>query len=197
VIKPIVSSAALICALVALAAGPLGAAPSTGVDVTIRTSAGQIVVHLETVKAPVTTRNFLKYVDGHLYDGATFYRVLPPDLRGPANSPGVIQGGLGQSTRQRLPSIGLESTRTTGLHNTAGAISMARTSDPNSASSEFFICIGDESYYDAERSADGVGYAVFGKVIKGYDVVLKIQHSPSSYDQLQPPIKILSIRRTR
>lgn len=196
-IKRIVASVAVLCALGASAAGPLGAAPSAGVNVTIRTSAGQIVVHLETVKAPLTTRNFLKYVDGHLYDGGTFYRVLPPDLRGPASAPGVIQGGLGQSTRPRLPSIALESTRTTGLHNTAGAISMARTSDPNSASSEFFICVGDESFYDAQNNPDGVGYAVFGKVVKGYDVVLKIQHSPSAYDQLQPPIKILSIRRSR
>ena len=73
---------------------------------------------------------------------------------------------------------------------------MARTSDPNSASSEFFICVGDDSRLDAERSSDGVGYAVFGKVVKGMDVVLRIQHSPSVGDQLRPPVKILSIRRT-
>ena len=123
--------------------------------------------------------------------------MLPPDSSGPANTPGVIQGGLGQSTTRRLPPIGVERTSTTGLHNTDGAISMARTMDPNSASSEFFICVGDDSRLDAERSSDGVGYAVFGKVVKGMDVVLRIQHSPSVGDQLRPPVKILSIRRTR
>lgn len=193
-IKSILSNVALI---VLIASAPAAALPDKGVNVTIRTTAGPIVVHLATVKAPVTTRNFLKYVDAHLYDGASFYRVLPPDSSGPANTPGVIQGGLGQSITRRLPPIGVERTSTTGLHNTDGAISMARTMDPNSASSEFFICVGDDSRLDAERSSDGVGYAVFGKVVKGMDVVLRIQHSPSVGDQLRPPVKILSIRRTR
>lgn len=192
-INRIVSGIVLAFAFSALPAA--AAAPDKGVDVTIRTTAGQIVVHLETAKAPVTTRNFLKYVDGHLYDNASFYRVLPPDSSGPANAPGVIQGGLGPSGTHRLPSIPVESTKTTGLHNTSGAIAMARTNDPNSANSEFFICVGDDSYLDGQNSQDGVGYAVFGKVVKGYDVVLKIQHSPSIGDQLHPPVKILSIRR--
>lgn len=193
-IKRIVLGAALLASLGAL---PASAASDKGVNVLIRTTAGQIVVRLATDKAPLTTRNFLNYVDGHIYDGGIFYRVLPPDSSGPANTPGVIQGGLGPNGKRRLPSIPVESTRKTGLHNRDGAISMARTSDPNSANSEFFICVGDDSYLDADRSADGQGYAVFGKVVKGYDIVLKIQHSPSVGDQLQPPIKILSVRRTQ
>jgi len=193
VINRIVTSALLVLLL----ASPAPAASDKGVDVTIRTTAGQIVVHLDTAKAPLTTRNFLKYVDGHLYDGAPFYRVLPPDSSGPTNAPGVIQGGLGPSGKQRFPSIGVERTSTTGLHNTSGTIAMARTMDPNSANSEFFICIGDDSYLDAEHSQDGIGYAAFGKVVKGYDIAVKIQHSPSIGDQLHPPIKILSIRRSR
>ncbi len=179
-----------------LAASPALAASDRGVNVTIRTTAGQIVVHLETGKAPVTTRNFLKYVDAHRYDGGVFYRVLPPDSSGPANAPGVIQGGLGPAGTKRLPSIAVEKTSTTGLHNTDGAISMARTMDPNSANSEFFICVGDDTYLDADRTPDHVGYAVFGKVVKGMDVVRRIQHSPSVGDQLRPPVKILSIRRS-
>jgi peptidyl-prolyl cis-trans isomerase A (cyclophilin A) len=193
VIKRIVSLAALAACLLPF---PAAAASDKGVNVIIRTTAGNIVVRLATGRAPITTRNFLKLVDGHVYDrGAVFYRVLPPDSSGPANTPGVIQGGLGPGAPQRFKPIGVESTRTTGLHNRDGAISMARTQDPNSATTEFFICVGDDSYLDADKSQDGIGYAAFGKVIKGYDIVVKIQHSPSIGDRLQPPIRILGIRR--
>ena len=182
----------------ALVSVPLsaGAAAKT-VDVAIRTAQGTIVVRLEAAKAPVTVRNFLKYVDAKMYDNSTFYRSIASTGTGPRAAPGILQGGLERSGRKLLAPIAVETTSHTGLHNVNGAIAMARTSDPNSATSEFFICVGDDSYLDSDRQPDGKGYAVFGEVVRGFDVVLKIQHSPTEGDQLIPPVKILSVRRTK
>jgi peptidyl-prolyl cis-trans isomerase A (cyclophilin A) len=162
------------------------------VDVTIQTSAGTIVVRLDTAHAPGTTANFLHYVDAGAYNGATFYRTVSK-----ANEPGsqieVIQGGLNPQVPNPHP-IPLEPTSKTGLHNTDGAIAMARTSDPNSASTEFFLCIGDNRFLDA-GGPTGPGYAAFGKVIRGADVVRKIQRMHANGEMLAPPVRIVKMTR--
>jgi peptidyl-prolyl cis-trans isomerase A (cyclophilin A) len=176
----------------------LGAAPHAAkpVDVAIVTTSGTIVVRLETARAPRTSANFLRYVDARKYDGASFYRSVRAVFGQPVPRIQVLQGGLGQTpSAQPLAPIAIESTRTTGLHNTDGTVAMARTSDPNSAAAEFFINAADDRWLDADRFDDHQGYAVFGHVTRGRDVVAKIQTAPASGDSLTPPIKIVSIRR--
>lgn len=164
------------------------------VDVAIRTSAGTIVVRLDPAHAPVTTKNFLHYVDVGTYDGATFYRTVRHSSE-PASKIEVIQGGLNAHTANpMIRPIPLEPTSKTGLHNTDGAISMARTSDPDSATTEFFICIGDNRYLDA-GGPTGPGYAAFGKVIRGADVVRTIQRAHAAGQMLTPPVRIVKMSR--
>ena len=187
-----------LCAAAFLAApGASPAAPraSAPLDVTIQTSLGTIIVRLDRAHAPGTTANFLHYVDAGRYNGTTFYRTVSK-----ANQPGsqieVIQGGLNpQAPDPMIHPIPLEPTSKTGLRNTDGAISMARTRDPNSATTEFFVCIGDNRFLDA-GGPTGPGYAAFGKVIRGADVVRKIQHSPANGEMLAPPIRIIKMTRT-
>lgn len=166
------------------------------VDVAIVTTAGTIVVRLDTAKAPLTTANFLRYVDAHRYDGSAFYRTVRPIFGQPLPHIQVIQGGLehtpGAKTFDPIP---VEKTTTTGLHNAEGTVAMARTTDPNSATAEFFINAADDRGLDADRFSDGQGYAVFGHVVRGRDVVTKIQQSPANGQDLTPPIRILRIRR--
>jgi peptidyl-prolyl cis-trans isomerase A (cyclophilin A) len=184
-----------VLALAALLAGHSGAvAASATTDVAIRTSAGTIVVRLEAARAPITVRNFLHYVDTHAYDNATFYRTVRRATE-PQSRIEVIQGGLKEPGPTIKP-IPLEPTSKTGLHNVDGTIAMARTADPNSASTEFFIDIGDDRFLDAGGPL-GPGYAAFGKVIRGMDVVHKIHTAPASGETLTPPIKIISITRVR
>ncbi len=167
------------------------------VDVAIQTSSGTIVVALDTAKAPATTRNFLRYVDTHAYDGAAFYRTVR-SREGEPRSIEVIQGGLqGKRDAAKQPPIAVEKTETTGLHNTNATIAMARTADPNSTTSEFFINIGDDTVLDSEKFNDRYGYAVFGRVVKGYDVVLRIQRAAASGEALTPPIRINRVLRVR
>jgi peptidyl-prolyl cis-trans isomerase A (cyclophilin A) len=185
--------------LVALAvAAPLSgasAAPST-TDVAIRTSLGTIVVRLEAARAPVTVRNFLHYVDAHAYDGATFYRTVRRATEPQARIE-VIQGGLNpQTANPMIRPIELEPTSKTGLHNLDGTIAMARSAEPNSATTEFFIDIGDDRFLDAGGPL-GPGYAAFGKVIRGMDVVHRIHTANAGGESLTPPIRILSITRLR
>lgn len=167
--------------------------------VVIETSLGNIEVQLEPQKAPLTTANFLRYVDGGFYNGGVFYRTVTAD-----NQPDkktkieVIQGGVDPaSDKKRFPPIPLERTNHTGLHHTDGTISMARDV-PDSATSEFFICIGDQPSldYGGARNPDGQGFAAFGHVIKGMDIVRRIQMSPAQGQALTPPVRILEVRRT-
>jgi peptidyl-prolyl cis-trans isomerase A (cyclophilin A) len=193
-------------ALVTLSAALVGAAPPPApVDVAIVTTLGTIVVHLDRARAPLTTANFLRYVDDRTYDGATFYRSVPRRPRGRGRvTIAVIQGGLetklGDSAVNRLPTIRLEATTTTGLSNTDGTLAMARDTAPNTASSEFFINIGDDTVLDAQRFRDHHGYAVFGRVIEGMSVVRAIARSHAKPDPvmtalLAPPIRIVRVRR--
>jgi peptidyl-prolyl cis-trans isomerase A (cyclophilin A) len=164
-------------------------------QVVIETDLGKIVVEIYSDKAPITAENFLRYVKEDRFKGATFYRVVTPDNQ-PKNvvKIEVIQGGLGDDNPQALPPIQHETTDKTSILHKDGVISMARL-DPGSASSEFFICIGDQPELDfgGKRNPDGQGFAAFGKVIEGMDVVRKIQQQPSKDQYLVQPIKINSV----
>ncbi len=183
---------------VAAALTLLGAAPRAPkpVDVAIETSAGTIVVRVETAKAPLTSANFLRYVDAHKYDGSSFYRTVRPVFGQPMPRIQVVQGGLEQTPAAKpFAPIPVESTRTTGLHNTAGTLAMARTSEPNSATAEFFINAADDRWLDGDQFADHQGYAVFAKVVRGGDVVAKIHTAPANGEVLAPPIRIVRMHR--
>jgi peptidyl-prolyl cis-trans isomerase A (cyclophilin A) len=166
--------------------------------VLIKTELGDITVDIYEKDAPITAANFLKYVGNNLFDGATFYRVVTMDNQ-PNNDVKieVIQGGLGfGESEERFPPIEHETTVRTRIKHKDGVISMARN-EPGSASSEIFICINDQPELDfgGQRNPDGQGFAAFGKVIEGMDVVRKIQQQPAEGQMLNPKIKIFSIRR--
>jgi peptidyl-prolyl cis-trans isomerase A (cyclophilin A) len=191
--------AAIVLAAIVLAASTLigAAAPrASTVDVAIETSAGTIVVRLDVGKAPKTARHFLHAVDARLYDGTSFYRNVTRATM-PTAPFEVIQGGLGATAHSAMsPPIALEPTKVTGIHNTDGAIAMARTSDPDSATTEFFLDVGDARYLDAGGPLDP-GYAAFGHVVRGMDVVRKIHNAPTQADRLTPEIQIIHMRRVR
>lgn len=169
--------------------------------VAIQTDHGVIVVELEAEKAPVTSANFLRYVDAKKYDGGTFYRASR--TKGAPKS-GSIQGGPPVRVRRYAP-IAHESTRKTGLRHKAGSISMARN-EPGSATADFFICVSALPYLDAHPGAagDNQGFAAFGTVIKGLDVVKKILALPTpgipqtpgmKGQMLEPPVRIVGMKR--
>ena len=163
----------------------------------IKSSAGYITIELYSSKAPVTEANFLKYVDAHLYDGSSFFRAVTKNNQ-PKDSIKieVIQGGNVDSTKEFAP-IQLETTKQSGLHHKDGTISMARGT-PASATSSFFICINDQPSldYGGKRNPDGQGFAAFGKVIKGMDIVKKMQeHYPMQGQYFKPAVRIISIKR--
>ena len=176
-----------------LAAAPRAAKP---VDVALDTSAGTIVLRLETAKAPATSANFLRYVDAHRYDGASFYRTVRAVFGQQVPRIQVLQGGLEQTPgRQSFAPIAVEPTTKTGLHNVTGTVAMARTAEPNSATAEFFVNMADDRWLDADQFADHQGYAVFARVVRGQDVVAKIHGAPASGESLTPPVKILRVHR--
>jgi peptidyl-prolyl cis-trans isomerase A (cyclophilin A) len=166
--------------------------------VLFKTDFGEIVVEIYIKEAPITAANFLKYVKEDRFKGARFYRVVRMD-----NQPNneikieVIQGGL-QDDKHRLglKPIIHETTDETGILHKDATISMARM-EPGTANSEFFICIGDQPELDfsGNRNPDGQGFAAFGRVIKGMDVVRKIQKKPAEEQILRPVIKITAISK--
>jgi len=185
-----------ILAFVLMVAGTALAASQT--NVVIVTRLGEIVVAIDATHAPITATNFLRYVDGKYYDGGVFHRTVTlgnqPDK---AVKIEVIQAGIAESRKSEDgPPIILERTSKTGLQHRAGAISMARDG-PDTATSDFFICVTDqpELNYGGKRNPDGQGFAAFGHVVKGMDVVRKIQQQPAEGQQLNPPVEILSVRR--
>jgi peptidyl-prolyl cis-trans isomerase A (cyclophilin A) len=166
--------------------------------VVIETELGEIEVEIDSARAPVTATNFLRYVDQRFYDGGRVHRTVTP-----ANQPTndvkieVIQAGIDPARRgSGFPAIPLERTSVTGLSHTDGTVSMAR-SGPDTATSDFFICIGDQTSLDfgGKRNADGQGFAAFGRVVRGMDVVRKIQTSPAAAQRLTPPIAIRRVAR--
>ena len=160
--------------LAALTSVVLCAAPSLAMaqKIKLSTSLGDIVIELDAAKAPKSAENFLQYVkDGH-YDGTIFHRVIDNFmLQGGGMLPDMSQ----KPTRKPIP---LESRN--GLDNVRGSLAMARTSDPNSATAQFFINLKDNEFLNAGKAADGNGYAVFGKVVSGMDVVDKIRGVPTT-----------------
>ncbi|NQE61582.1 peptidylprolyl isomerase [Caulobacter sp. RHG1] len=203
----------LLAALGSLAAAPAAAqtlklapapiVPGAGdVLVNVQTSLGVITIALKVRQAPITTANFLRYVDEKRYDGATFFRA--------SKSPGsvdygLIQGGLQGDPAKVLPPIAHEPTSQTGLRHVDGTVSIARM-EPGSATSDFFICIGEAPYLDANPAAEGdnTGFAAFGQVVAGMDLVHKILNLPTpgvainpvmKGQILDPPVPIVSARR--
>jgi len=166
--------------------------------VSIETEYGAIEVIVDTVRAPITGVNFLRYVDQAFYDGGRFFRTVTTDNQ-PTDSIRieVIQGGINPDRAgQGFPAIPLEVTTKTGLRHRDGAISMARGA-PDTATSSFFICIGDQPSLDfgGHRNPDGQGFAAFGFVATGMEVVRRIHRSTAEAQNLQPPIGILRVRR--
>lgn len=163
-------------------------------QVSIATELGTLVIELYPEQAPITVNNFLRYVVEDRFANACFYRVVRADNQ-PNNKVkiAVIQGGLQADEHpQMLPPIPHETTQQTGLRHEDGTLSMARN-EPGTASSEFFICVGaqPELDYGGKRNPDGAGFAAFGKVIDGMDVVQKIHQSPAREQALEPVIQII------
>lgn len=146
--------------------------------VVLSTSLGAITLDLAADKAPITVANFLKYVDAKRLDGAVFYRAVHA---GSGSTTGLVQGGLRNDPTRVYPSIVHESTTTTGLRHIDGVISMARYA-PGSAQAEFFICVGDQPYLDADpaQPGDNLGFAAFGRVVEGMEVARAILAAPTS-----------------
>ncbi len=179
-------------------ARPLAAAAS--VTVVLRTGLGDVEIEVDAGHAPVTAANFLRYVDGGHYDGGRFHRTVRLD-----NQPGktvlieVVQAGANPTpARSGFAPIPLERTRDTGLRHRDGTVSMARDT-PDSATSDFFVCLGDQPELDfgGKRNPDGQGFAAFGRVVAGMDVVRRIQLAPADGQSLTPPVPIVSARRRR
>lgn len=188
----------------ALAALPAAAQqlPDNRPRVVLETSQGRIVLALEAEKAPATVANFLRYVENRRYDGGVFYRAMRDAT---VADWGLIQGGQARNDGRRFPPVIHEPTTLTGLKNRAGAISMARGA-LNSATSDFFILIADMPGLDADPSqpGDNFGFAPFGEVVEGMDIVRNIHQLPTS-DQaeveamrgqmLAEPVRITSMRK--
>lgn len=185
----------LCCVAYPVAAQDTGPAPGR-THLAIETSLGEILVELRGDRAPRTVENVLRYVDGGHFEGGEFHRTVH-DGNQPTDSVRieVIQGRAAPD-RPGFPPIALERTRDTGLEHLDGTLSMARAG-PDTATSSFFICIGDQPELDfgGRRNPDGQGFAAFGQVLRGMDVVRAIHASPAEGQQLTPPIRILSIRR--
>lgn len=168
--------------------------------VALDTSFGRIVLELETERAPITARNFLRYADQKRLDGIAFYRTVRV-----ADKFGFIQFGVDNDPKRVLPPIKHEPTTQTGVKHVNGAISTARFA-PGTARGEFTISVGDQPSLDADptRPGDNLGYAAFGRVVEGMDVVWKILDSPTSPtagegvmkgQMLSPKIRILKVTR--
>lgn len=165
--------------------------------VIIDTEPGNITVELYEKKAPVTVANFLRYVDSSLYDKSCFYRVVSSDnQQKDVVKIAVIQGGRWRDEDKGFPPIKHETTAITGILHKDGVISMAR-SEPGTATSEFFICIGDQPELDfgGKRNKDGQGFAAFGKVIAGMEVVRRIHEINAPIQYLEKKVVINKISR--
>ncbi len=166
-------------------------------EVEMITTLGKIVFEIDTIHAPVTANNFLNHVEKGKYKNAVFYRVVRPDNQ-PTNKTKieVIQGGLyADEEIDKIKPIAHETTKETGIKHLDGTLSMARN-EPGTASTEFFICVGDQSELDfgGKRNPDEQGFAAFGKVLEGMDVVRKIQIQKDKNQYLVEPIRILNMK---
>ncbi len=187
-------AALVVCALSLLCAQ----AGAQTVRVRVDTALGAFEVEIDPVRAPITVANFLKYVDGGFYDGGRVHRSarLETQAARPVKIE-VIQAGIDSARRSDgFPAIPLERTSMTGIIHKDGTISMAR-SGPDTAVSDFFICIGDQPSLDfgGARNPDGQGFAAFGRVVAGMDVVRAIHRAPADGENLTPPIAITRASR--
>ena len=195
-------TATLLMPLLAFGAAGVGLARSgpdrEPVRVVVETDMGTFELDVDIDRAPVTAANFLRYVDGGHYDGGAFFRTVHAD-----NQPddairiAVVQGGRRpDATVESFPPIPLERTSETGILHTDGAVSMAR-GGPDTATHSFFICIGDQPSLDfgGMRNPDGQGFAAFGTVVAGMDVVRAIHRAPYEAQQLTPPVGIVRVYR--
>lgn len=165
-------------------------------QVTMETKFGKIICEIDTVNAPITAKNFLNHIKNETYKNAMFYRVVRLDNQ-PNNDVKieVIQGGIFiEVSIEKIIPIQHESTEQTGIKHLDGTISMARNK-PGSASTEFFICVGNQPELDfgGKRNTDGQGFAAFGKVIEGMDVVRKIQQQKDNNQTLVDQVKIFKM----
>ena len=191
--------------LAALLLTPAAASAQATTKVVLATELGDIVIALETERAPITVANFLRYVDEDRLDGTVFYRAMRLDWGEQPN--GLIQGGTQYDPERILPPIAHEPTTMTGLSHTAGTISMARY-EPGSATGDFSIMLSPQPGLDADPASEDEnfrhGYAAFGHVVEGMDVVRAIFDAPVDPEKgegwmkgqmLAEPVKILSARR--
>ena len=177
--------------LAAMAAQPTAATakPAAAPRVTLTTSKGDIVVELYPDKAPQTVKSFLAYVQEKFYDGTIFHRVMPGFM---------IQGGgftADMSEKNTHPPVKNEAGN--NLPNVRGTLAMARTNDPDSATAQFFINLKDNGFLDRAQSQDGWGYTVFGKVVKGMDVVDAIAGVPTTTKQGNQNVPVQAVTITR
>ena len=183
---------------------PSSAADAETVPVVIETTAGNIVVALETERAPITAGNFLRYAEEDRFDGTTFYRAMALDWDEPN---GLVQAGTQNDPDRVLEPIAHEPTSTTGVLHKQGTLSMARF-EPGSATGDFSIILRDTPYMDADPDNEDAdrraGFAAFGHVVEGWDVVLAIHAMPTDPEKgegwmkgqmLADPVEILDVRR--
>jgi peptidyl-prolyl cis-trans isomerase B (cyclophilin B) len=156
------------CVLGVLATGARAANPV----VILETSKGTIKIELFEDKAPITVKNFLGYVDDKFYDGTVFHRVISNFM--------IQGGGMEPGMKEKRTKDPIKNEAGNGVSNARGTVAMARTSIPDSATAQFFINVNDNTFLDRNQARDGVGYAVFGKVIEGIDVVDKIKAVPTA-----------------
>lgn len=203
-IKRFAFYAPILMLLAAASPAPQGSSPAD-VYVAVRTSAGTITLDLDAAHAPLTTGNFLKYVDGKRFDGTAFYRAMHLEWGTPPN--GLIQGGTQNDPKRILKPVAHEPTSQTGILHKRGTISMARFA-PGTATGDFSIMLSDQPGLDAKPDASDAdakaGFAAFGHVVGGMDVVEKIFGMPRSVTKgvgvmkgqmLDPPVRIISIKR--
>lgn len=161
-------------AVLALPLSVTAAEPAKSVNPQVRmtTSLGVVEIELDAVKAPKTVANFLGYVDKGFYNGTIFHRVIPGFM--------IQGGGMTPGMKEKPTGAKIQNEADNGLKNLTGTLAMARTSDPHSASAQFFINTVDNAFLDhRDKSMQGWGYAVFGRVTKGMDVVKKIEAAPT------------------
>jgi cyclophilin family peptidyl-prolyl cis-trans isomerase len=187
--------------LLAVFAGLLGAVPARAANpvVVMETSMGTIKIELYPEKAPITVKNFLSYVDDKFYDGTIFHRVMGKENTGNKEDFMIQGGGFEPEFKQKKTKDAIKNEAGNGLSNKRGTIAMARTNDPDSATAQFFINVKDNDFLD--KSARSAGYAVFGKVIEGMDIVDKIKAVETTGDRGRPlpnaPVKDVVIKSVK
>lgn len=168
--------------------------------VTLETALGSFTVELYGEQAPLTTANFLAYVDSGRYDASSFFRIVSPSNQQPEDPVriSVIHGGTRPLASGNLPMIELESTLQSGLTHRHGTLSLGRD-EANSAEGDFFICLGDQPHFDhgGARHADGLGFAAFGQVCAGMEVVEAIWACAGEEEYLPPEAEIAIVRAYR